>query len=391
MPTRLLVADDEQVIRRVLEMTFRRAGFEVTMAVDGLDALEKAAASPPDLVVLDVMMPRLDGLETLRRLRAEPALSAIPVILLTAKAQLGDRMAGFDRGADDYVAKPFEPAELVERIRALLKRTEASRLTRPLLDVLKTWGSEEGVAWLGRDLEAARAIQSRLLPDVPPVLAGLDAGAVLEPAAAVGGDFFDVIALGDRIAVAVGDVSGKGIAAALLMVMVRTLLREVARTAPGPAEALSRLNTSLCREMPPDMFVTLVIVALDPGQPGTLVVASGGHPPPVIIGLHTTTTVDARGPLVGAFTDVVFSERALTLEPGQALILYTDGVAEATDVAGHALGVDGLAALARAHAQLTAPALARAIADGIRRAEGRRVHDDLTLFVLRRQTATIAE
>ena len=156
-PSQILVVDDEPDISTILTLTLRRAGYVVTMARDGVDALEKISAQPPDLVLLDSMMPRLDGLETLRRLRAETSTARMPVIMLTAKAKLTDRMAGFERGADDYVAKPFDPAEVLARVQSLLRRTEQTRLTSPLLNVLGQWSSAEGLAQFGRALEAARS------------------------------------------------------------------------------------------------------------------------------------------------------------------------------------------------------------------------------------------
>ncbi|HXL46523.1 MAG TPA: response regulator, partial [Candidatus Binatia bacterium] len=223
--SRILVVDDEADISTILSVTLRRAGFEVETAGDGVEAIEQIRRQPPDLVILDVMMPRADGLETLKRIREHAPTAQLPVIMLTAKAQLADKIQGFDRGADDYVAKPFEPSEMLARVQSLLKRTALARLTGPLMGVLGDWFNREGVAQLTRDLEAARDIQQRLQPTVPSALAGLEVGAMLRPSTMVGGDFFDIFPMGERIGVAVGDVSGKGIPAALLMVMVRTLLR----------------------------------------------------------------------------------------------------------------------------------------------------------------------
>ncbi len=242
---RILVVDDEVDINMILSVTLRRAGYEVISAADGLEALEVIHLHAPDLILLDVMMPRADGLEALRRIREHEPTAHTPVIMLTAKGALADKMKGFEHGADDYVAKPFEPAEILARVQALLKRTAQSRVVRPLLSVLGDWFTAEHMAQFGRDLEAARDIQRRLLPPVPARVAGLDAGAVLRSSTIVGGDFFDIFPMGERLGVVVGDVSGKGIPAALLMVMVRTLLREIARDLPaarggaGPAERVA--------------------------------------------------------------------------------------------------------------------------------------------------------
>src|SRR5262249_19923568 len=149
---RILVVDDEPDISVILVVALRRAGYQVATAQDGADALAKLAASVPDVVLLDVMMPGMDGFETLRRIRTNPATARLPVIMLTARAQLADRMAGFERGADDYVPKPFEPAELVARVGALLKRSAEARQTGSLLGLLGAWSSAEGLAQFGRDL-----------------------------------------------------------------------------------------------------------------------------------------------------------------------------------------------------------------------------------------------
>ncbi len=118
----ILVADDEEDLRELVAYRLTRSGYEVIAAEDGLQALSLAREQPPDLMVLDVMMPRLDGYELTRRLRAEEALRAVPVILLTARSQESDVSRGFEVGADDYLKKPFSPDELVARVRAVLGR-----------------------------------------------------------------------------------------------------------------------------------------------------------------------------------------------------------------------------------------------------------------------------
>jgi sigma-B regulation protein RsbU (phosphoserine phosphatase) len=382
---RILVVDDEVDISTVLSVTLRRAGFEVQTAADGVEAIEAIRREPPDLVILDVMMPRVDGLETLKRIREHGPTVHLPVIMLSARAQLTDKIRGFDRGADDYVAKPFEPSEMLMRVQSLLKRAALARLTAPLLGVLGEWSSTEGVAQLTRDLEAARDIQSRLTPPVPPTLAGLEAGGVVLSSTMVGGDFFDILPMGERVAVAVGDVSGKGIPAALLMVMVRTLLREIARGLAEPAEVLARLNVSLCRDMPPSMFVTIVLAALFPGREGHVALASAGHPEPILVRAGAAPeTVTVGGMILGVFEEAAFEEAEVDLEPGDSLVLLTDGVTEAHGADGKRPGLERvLRALDRSRdlgAQAQVDALtAEVLADG-----AGRMRDDMTAFILKR-------
>ncbi|MEX2224463.1 MAG: SpoIIE family protein phosphatase [Candidatus Rokuibacteriota bacterium] len=386
---RILVVDDEADINTILSVTLRRAGYEVTSAADGLEALEAIHRQAPDLILLDVMMPRADGFETLRQIREHGPTTQVPVIMLTARAALTDKMKGFERGADDYVAKPFEPAEVVARVQALLRRTVQSRAVKPLLSVLGDWFTTEHMAQFGRDLEAARDIQQRLLPPVPATLAGLDAGAVLRSSTIVGGDFFDVVPMGERIAVAVGDVSGKGIPAALLMVMVRTLLREIARSLVEPDEVLTWLNASLCRDMPPSMFVTLVLAVLDPTEPGRVVLAGGGHPDPVVLRADGRAAVarlagDAGGCVLGAFEDSLFARTTLTLAPGDTLLLLTDGIVEAKEAGGRRPGIGPLLPWLEGQRGLRPQGLAEALCEDILRRGGSSIQDDMTIFALAR-------
>jgi phosphoserine phosphatase RsbU/P len=382
---RILVVDDEVDISTVLSVTLRRAGFDVRTASDGIEAIEAIRQEPPDLVILDVMMPRSDGLETLKRIREHGPTTHLPVIMLSAKTQLTDKIRGFERGADDYVAKPFEPSEMLVRVQSLLKRTALARLTAPLLGVLGDWSSAEGVAQLTRDLETARDIQTRLTPSVPPALAGLEAGAVLRPSTIVGGDFFDILPMGERIAVAVGDVSGKGIPAALLMVMVRTLLREIARGLSEPAEVLARLNASLCRDMPPSMFVTMVLAVLFPGRLGRVALASAGHPEPILMRRGAAPNpVSVGGMILGVIEEAAFEEAELDLEVGDSLIFLTDGIIEAPGADGKRAGLDRvLQALDRSRAE-SAQRQAEAITGEMLAGAAGRMADDMTAFVLKR-------
>jgi DNA-binding response OmpR family regulator len=121
-PTRVLVAEDDPDIASLLEHYLRKAGFLATLVVSGRDVMPQIKREAPDLVILDLMLPELDGLEVCRAIRADPNTAAIPIIMLTAKAEESDRIVGLELGADDYIAKPFSPNEVVARVRALLRR-----------------------------------------------------------------------------------------------------------------------------------------------------------------------------------------------------------------------------------------------------------------------------
>jgi two-component system phosphate regulon response regulator PhoB len=122
MSPRILVVDDEPDLLELVRFNLSQAGFEVETAATGREALERLEASPPDLVILDLMLPDVSGNDICRQIRGDPALAELPIVMLTAKSEEVDRVVGFELGADDYVAKPFSPRELTLRVRAVLRR-----------------------------------------------------------------------------------------------------------------------------------------------------------------------------------------------------------------------------------------------------------------------------
>jgi DNA-binding response OmpR family regulator len=152
---KILVVDDEPEAVELLEFNLKQAGYAVATAVDGAEALKKARAQPPNLIVLDVMLPELDGFEICKILRREPATARLPIIMVTAKAAEIDRVLGLELGADDYVTKPFSPRELLLRIRKVLQRGEAEekkpetiRFGDLLIDVPR-----HSASWRGKSID----------------------------------------------------------------------------------------------------------------------------------------------------------------------------------------------------------------------------------------------
>jgi len=132
MAQRVLIVEDEPDIRELLVFHLEREGYHVTKSKSGAEAVRLAHASPPDLVLLDLMLPEMDGLEVCRRLRRDPVTQAIPIVMLTARGDEVDRVLGLEMGADDYVVKPFSPRELIARIRAVLRRARPAPGTAPI-------------------------------------------------------------------------------------------------------------------------------------------------------------------------------------------------------------------------------------------------------------------
>ncbi|HET7267426.1 MAG TPA: response regulator, partial [Oleiagrimonas sp.] len=214
----VLVVDDNEMNRDLLARRLQREGHRVELAIDGRDALDKLAADPFDLVLLDIMMPGMDGHEVLQHLKADEALRHIPVILISALNDTDNMVKGISQGADDYLPKPFNPHILRARVNASLAK-------KRLHDYEQQYARN-----LEREMDIARDIQASFLPDHLPEIAGWDMAACFLPARRVAGDFYDAFPLhdGQRIGMVVADVCDKGVGAALFMALFRSLIRAFA-------------------------------------------------------------------------------------------------------------------------------------------------------------------
>lgn len=315
---RILLVDDAKANLDIL-VEGLRGDHKLSLAMSGEMALTIAARTPPDLVLLDIMMPGLDGYEVCRRLRATPETAEVPIMFLSSLEEVQNKTLGFEAGANDYLTKPFDMLEVKARVRSLLKAKAYS-------DAVK-----EQIA---SELRIARDIQMGMLPHDFSALEktyGVEFGAVLEPAREVGGDLYGVCAATpERLVVFLGDVSGKGIPASMFMVRAISLARLLAREIAEPERVLSRLNDELSADNPSYMFVTFFCAVFNPVT-GHLVMANGGHCRPVLIpsGESPRWAVKNLGTALGFEPGMAFERTEHTLRPGDALVLYTDGVSEA--------------------------------------------------------------
>ena len=263
--SRVLIVDDVKANVDVLVQALR-GEYQLGVALDGASALRSIEKTPPDLVLLDIQMPGIDGYEVCRRLRASEATREIPVMFLSSLEQAADKAHGFEVGGNDYLTKPFEMLEVKARVRSLLRAKAYADAVREAM---------------ARDLRIAREIQMGILPaDLAACTAGtgLDVHAAIEPAREVGGDLYEVLrAADDRIVVALGDVSGKGIPAALFMAVAMTVLRTLARQFATPDEILRRLNDELAAQNPRGMFVTMQCLVFDLAQQRVMCAGAGHH------------------------------------------------------------------------------------------------------------------
>jgi sigma-B regulation protein RsbU (phosphoserine phosphatase) len=372
---RVLLVDDAKANLDIL-VEGLKADHKLSLALNGEMALQIAARTPPDLVLLDIMMPGMDGYEVCRRLRQMPETAEVPIMFLSSLEEVQNKTRGFEAGANDYLTKPFEMLEVKARVRSLLKAKAYS-------DAVK-----EQIA---SELRVAREIQMGMLPHdfVGAEQAyGISFGAVLEPAREVGGDLYGVCAAGPkRLVVFLGDVSGKGIPASMFMVRAISLARLLAREIAEPERILARLNDELAADNPSGMFVTFLCAMFEPGS-HRLTLANAGHCRPVWLpaGEAPRWAVKNLGTALGFEPGLEFERTELTLHEGDALIFYTDGVSEAFNPQEECYGNDRLLTDAAAFAGQSAASVTTALLQKVRAFAGSAPQsDDIAILVLKVQ------
>jgi sigma-B regulation protein RsbU (phosphoserine phosphatase) len=326
----VLAVDDTpenlDVVRGILAQDY-----VVKVAINGPMALKIVEKQKPDLILLDVMMPEMDGHEVCRRLKANPDSAAIPVIFLTAMDQTMDEALGFSLGAADYIAKPVNPPILQARVSTHLALKESMDELQKAYRIIKSQKDR-----MEEELNIGREIQMSMLPLEFPAFPDRDefrVHALLEPAREVGGDFYDFFFVNpDEICLVVGDVSGKGVPAALFMAVTKTMIKTRAMDDPSPASIVTRVNDEMSEDNPSSMFITLFI-AICNVRTGECRYTNAGHNPPYVLrgtgGLDCLN--DRHGPIIGAMEGLAYREGQLRLNAADRLVVFTDGVTEAMD------------------------------------------------------------
>jgi phosphoserine phosphatase RsbU/P len=364
MIVRAVIVDDEPPARARLRHLLAEAG-DVLVVAEAGDAHEARAAiadTRPDIVFLDIEMPQVSGTALAASL-PEPR----PFIVF---ATAFDRYAldAFAVNATDYLVKPITRARLggtLARVRERLSRRSD----------------------LERDLADASAVQTRLLPRTLPSIHGYDAAAYTVPARGVGGDFYVGQRLSPaRVVLALGDVSGKGMSAGLVASSVQARIESVARHRTGAADVIVEdVNRALCATSGPERFATLIYLDIDAAD-GQVSVVNAGHPAAVLVtpqGTHRL--VSSTGPALGLFPEAPFAAQSLTLGPGDALVLYSDGVTEAANGDDEEFGEAGLLHVLAGCGHQAAAVMCRSILDAVQaHAHGVAAADDVTVMVIKR-------
>ncbi len=369
-----LIADDQPDVLAALRLLLKVEGVETATAVSPEAVIEAVAARDFDLVLMDMNYARdttsgREGLDLITRLRAMDR--ALPVVAMTAWGSLEVAVEAMRRGLDDFVLKPWENARLLKVLREQIEVGRARRREARLQAM------REG------ELAAARDLQQRLVPRRFPAIRNCEIAAAWRPAHGVSGDYFDVVPFGDaRAALCIGDVMGKGMAAGLLMSNVQALVKAFAAEDVSPNELCTRINAMLCRQDNAGKFVTFFYGLLD-AERCLLRYTSAGHNPPMLVRRDgTVERLEQGGPVLGVFPDGEYQEGEVAFARGDRLLLFTDGITEASDAAGEEFGETRLLDLAREHGASTVEALREVVMREVAAFTGGEFQDDATLMIV---------
>jgi sigma-B regulation protein RsbU (phosphoserine phosphatase) len=371
---RALIADDQPDVLEALRLLLKGEGF-LTEAVTSPAAVLKALReSQFDLLLMDLNYARdttsgREGLELLSQVRAMD--STLPVVVMTAWGSVDVAVEALREGVSDFVLKPWENAKLVEMLK------------RHITDGQQARSRERLSAERDHELDDARAIQRRLMPASLPEVKGYAIAAAWEPARSVGGDYYDAIAFSeDRIAFCIGDVSGKGMPAALLMSNVQAALRAYAHERISPAALCLKLNRVVSTSAGCDRFITFFYCVLN-RQSGRLAYANAGHNPPFVIRADgSVSTLECGGLVLGPIEDASYEQCETRISSGDRVLMFTDGVTEARNPMGEEYGEARLIDLLVKSRRLGAEALRNRIIESIIDFSRGHLDDDVTLLVL---------
>lgn len=337
-PSTILVVDDSPMNLQVLIRTLNGLGHRILAAKDGPTALDIAKRTQPDLMLLDVTMPGMDGFEVCRELKAQPETKDTLVIFLSARGEVSDKVSGLELGAIDYITKPIQGEEVLARVAAHLSRRHLERELRQSRDRLD------------KELVGAARMQRQLLPATMPAHTSITFGSYYQTSRHAGGDYYDVLPLGgDRFGILVADVSGHGAPAAIVMAMIRAVVHTYPGVADDPPAVLHYINRHFEFLWDTPMYATAVYAVVDAAR-ATLRIASAGHPLPLSArcgkGITPVTLDTTMCLLWNELSDVPCAEFPLTR--GDRWLFFTDGITDRQAPDGTMFDLDRLApALAR--------------------------------------------
>lgn len=397
----ILVVDDNETNRDLLSRQIEAQGYQVAVAANGQQALEMIQTGQYDLILLDIIMPKMNGYEVLKWLR-DSAWRHIPVITISALDEIDSVVKCIEMGAEDYLSKPFNSVLLRARIGACLEKKrlrdqeslylERLALANQEISSLNERLQAENVR-LNAELDVTRRLQQMMLPKEKELIEieGLEIAGFMEPADEVGGDYYDVLEHNGLVKIGIGDVTGHGLESGVLMIMVQTAVRTlIENNETDPKKFLDVLNRTIYKNvqrMDSDKNLTLCLMDYHEGQLSLsgqheeiIVVRSGGE-------IERIDTIDLGFPLglEETIADFVFQIQ-IELNAGDVVVLYTDGITEAENELGVQYGLERLCEMVRHNWQKSAQEVRQLVIEDLKRhIREHRVYDDITLVVLKQK------
>lgn len=369
----ILLVDDNPTNLQVLFQTLEGVGCKLLIAKNGNGALAIAGKARPDLILLDIMMPDIDGYEVCRRLKADSATADIPVIFLSALGETEDKVKGLHLGAVDYITKPFQPDEVIARVNTHLT---IDRLKREV---------ESQKNQLEHELEVVSEVQRKLLPKKLPEIDGFKLAAHYETSRYAGGDYYDIIEIPEnRWGFLIADAEGHSAPAAVLIAMTCALFRSYPDSPDDPAAVLHYLNRHPCKVADPS-FMTALFAVYDSAQQ-TMRIARAGQPLPMIYQSAEKKAFELACPGVYPLGiepyEIEIPVTEIKLMAGDRFLIYTDGLSEQFNAAGESYGEGRLLKpLATGNATVPQDVIAAIMADVEQFAGDHPADDDQALLV----------
>lgn len=375
----ILIVDDTPANLKLLSQILSNEGYKIRVALNGSQALTSVDLAQPDLILLDIKMPDMNGFEVCRQLKANSKTSQIPVIFISALNDLQDKLQGFHVGGLDYISKPFQIEEVLARVKSHLYIRKAQKILQSNNERMQ------------RELNLAWHLQLNFLPQKLVNIPGWQFSAVLQPARETSGDFYDLFKLPDnRVVFLIADVVDKGVAAALLMVLAWSLLRERISEFPDhPEKVFFDVNQRILSILKDLEFVTVFLGILDPGS-GKLIYANAGHNPPLWFqdGRKMPKQLGRTGLPLGVSEDLGWYQSEILIKPDDVLLVYTDGVTEACNQMGDYIGMQHLAECVQPLLLESADDVKMKILNDLDSFLGEEPpQDDITLMIIKRSQA----
>jgi len=378
----ILIVDDAPANLRLLAEMLAARGYRVRAVTSGDRALTSARAAPPDLILLDIRMPGMNGYEVCQQLKAGRQTCHIPVIFISALDELHDKVQAFAVGGVDYVTKPFQGEEVLARVETHLA---LRRLQNQLQDANQKL--MEANEKMERELALAGKVQASFLPPELDVEAGWQIAAMVKPARQTSGDFYDLIRLPNgSLGLLIADVVDKGVSAALFMALSWSLIRTYAVEYPTqPGNVLAAVNRRILADIGSGQFITAFYGILDQVT-GKLTYCNAGHPPPLLFGAQYSAagqSLSRTGMALGVVETETWEQSVVELNPSDTLVLYSDGITEAENEQAESFGDSRLRATVRANLGRPAQETRDALLARIRAFSGEVVQsDDITVMVV---------